>query len=44
MELFYSKSLDISKDGYDSPFPMSEIQNICMGSNLDQTIPRIFNR
>jgi len=44
MELFYNRPLDILKDGYNSRFPMSEIQNICMGSNLDQTILRIFNR
>lgn len=44
IELFYERSLDISKDGYNSLFPMSEIQNICLDSNLDQIIPRIFGQ
>ncbi|MBA7544456.1 Proteasome-associated ATPase [subsurface metagenome] len=44
MELFYDRPLDIQKNGYQNPFPMSKIQNFCMGSNeADKVIAEIFN-
>lgn len=42
IELFYSKSLDLSKNGYDSLFPMSEIQNICMGGEVESVLNKLF--
>jgi len=42
LELFYEQSLDIHKNGYDSKFPMSEIQNICLGNDIDKSRKLIF--
>ena len=43
IELFYDCPLDIRKNGYDSRFPMSEIQNICMGGDMSSITPKIFH-
>lgn len=43
IELFYNKSLNIPINGYDSQFPMAEIQNICMGNEVDHTLFTLFN-
>lgn len=42
MELFYGRSLDILKDGYNSRFPMSEIQKICMGGEVKSVLNKLF--
>jgi len=43
IELFFEKSVDISKNGYKPHLQMSEIQNICMGNDKNSVINKIFN-
>ena len=43
IELFFETSLDITENGYEPHLPMSKIQSICMGNEMDQAVDKIFN-